>query len=941
MNREDALRRLVNLRDEYGEANLATANEAETRLLIIDEVLLCLGWKKDEFKPETHSAGAGYLDYLLHLEGRPRLVVEAKRVNRTFRRRSELSKVVYRVSYLKTAFGAELSDVIKQAQRYGREEGVPFGIVTNGAEWILLQLVPTPGLKEQKLQAFCFGNILTEEFAFDLFFDLVAKPQVAANVIEKEFAQLNANEAEFCRAPNVRVGPLTWTQPSDETYQHLGEFYRLFFDEITDPGRRHMLERCFVSDSELSQHEAELKHVLKDVAPKYLEDAEELSPGDRADFMPGATGDQKGAVILLVGSVGAGKSTFVTKIMVERRQAGDESIFVVLDLIDEPRVPGPDVHRRFYERVARKWKRECDQALEPKVLRQVFHREIEGFKTLKSEYFEQHPDVVTEAVADKLESLLEDDARFVRRSFRYFRDIGRNIVLVLDNVDRNSEEFQREAYTFAHEVAKRSGATVIVTMRESTFFRGRKQDFLDVRGSDWVFHLQAPDLIRVVSARTQYIQRFLKDDHRYRDWCNRDDGEQFLQLIRRFSKTIKESLLVGHEAKNIRDLLAAVSWHNVREFFKILYRTHRVMGPQQKRWGLSEVVASLGVKTKFETRPSVLPVLYEPPTRRVRGHYLNIRILTLLTKALRDATTRYGVSFRRLNRIMAGFGYSRASVRRATELLVRGRLLECVDIPTEVEQTSTYNLDVSHAFKPSPLGVVMLNRIQFSKPYLTSIAFDLQFQDEDAFHRASRALKDLHDAVEDDLLDRNALSLTKESRAIEEVASYLVDAYYYEQLLGDNYGPEIEIVEEHVLEVVLPKLTALGAVREDEAGEAQTSLFEESSDAHVPIDLQVPQNINDLRIGRSEYGPKILWALAAMRTIGEYAAFGVRITEVINQHLVDYPVAPNNVSRALRGKTMQRQEWLQTQVDGHRPKYGLAEGWREAWNEVFGEEAPF
>ena len=73
--RDAALATLTALRQRYGEKadRVAAMNEAKTRLLLIDEILLALGWNKNDFNPEQAAGAAGFTDYLLSVDGYPRL----------------------------------------------------------------------------------------------------------------------------------------------------------------------------------------------------------------------------------------------------------------------------------------------------------------------------------------------------------------------------------------------------------------------------------------------------------------------------------------------------------------------------------------------------------------------------------------------------------------------------------------------------------------------------------------------------------------------------------------------------------------------------------------------------------------------------------------------------------------------------------------------------
>jgi predicted RecB family nuclease len=126
----------------------------------------------------------------------------------------------------------------------------------------------------------------------------------------------------------------------------------------------------------------------------------------------------------------------------------------------------------------------------------------------------------------------------------------------------------------------------------------------------------------------------------------------------------------------------------------------------------------------------------------------------------------------------------------------------------------------------------------------------------------------------------------------------------------------------------------------------QLTLFAENkqplrltNDEQIPI----PDNISTSRIERSEHGPLIFWALVALKKSGHDMAIGTEITDIINTYLLDdeSKKAHNNVSRALRNKTLQKQRWLKTRNFGPRKKsFGLADNWEDYWFELFGTAPP-
>ncbi len=182
-DRTSLLKRLAELRAVYPVST--NFNEAKTRLLLIDEVLQALGWPKESFNPEKPAGAVGYTDYLLTIEELPQLVVEAKRTGRTFSSSKQLSRTEYALSYMRTAFGQPLAEVIEQAQRYARELGLPYSALTNGREWIVVQLIAAPGQSVDDLKCFYVSDVLAEDANVELIWTLLSFSAVADGALHE------------------------------------------------------------------------------------------------------------------------------------------------------------------------------------------------------------------------------------------------------------------------------------------------------------------------------------------------------------------------------------------------------------------------------------------------------------------------------------------------------------------------------------------------------------------------------------------------------------------------------------------------------------------------------------------------------------------------------------------------------------------------------------
>jgi len=952
-DREIAYKETVSLRTKYGERALkiSSANEATTRLLLIDKTLEILGWSKDEFNPEEAISRISYIDYLLKIDGAPRLIVEAKKVSYTFgtpHRKSR--KNHYTLAYLRSAFGQAFTEVLAQAERYALQNRVPFAVLTNGCEWLLVQLVLTPGFPEiSDIKGIYFGNIFSDDFNFDLFWELLFRNHVEEGSIEAYFAQLNSKEADYSRTPQAQFGNLQWRMPQGN--ERLQDFYQLFFTQIIDPGRRNMLEKCFVSNSQLDHYQGELQRTLRDSAPPFIENAIELIPEEREKLISSESGDQKGRVVLVTGSVGCGKTTLVHKVLVEARQNRTFDVLII-DLINQTSSSQILTPTQLWKYIKREWKKANPQSYEYEELCKIFGYQLSTLrKGPFTKLFENDEQRYLVEEAKLLEKLTLDPEEYFQYCWRYYQQKNHGVVVFFDNVDRASQENQQQVYAFAHELAYLTGATVILTMREFTFFRGKEAGFLDIRSSDTVFHLKSPNLMQVLSRRIKYIENHLEDDHRLSKWRKREGWETQRGLFLSHADTLKRTFLITKYGQDRLSILEAIAWHNVRYFLQNLKQLHSMLGSGYEPWQTTEIIASLMTPTNKSSNKAVISNIYRPSYPTFQCYYLKLRVLLLQIFGQPEYQTRRGTSLNRLLNFLSLYGYHERWTKRAIEELVQERFLECLEAPAEEDFTKQYEVHQSHSFRPSPLSIVLIERIIEEPIYLCLIGNDLPFHNPNVIENYKASLTEVYDSIGSDFLERAAIDLIPEVNLGKIVATYLVTMYEKEQPPENllNHVPEIGATENQLHEIIktlksfsdfrmpLPK-------RDDQVTQMALFVSEPSLPrSNLANNMSVPENIAEIRIDRSEQAPLIFWALVALKNCNKDFATGAEITEVINEYLVDdhHKKAPNNISRSLRSDTLQSQPWLITQhVSPRKKHFGLNEGWEIYWLEVFGEPPP-
>jgi GTPase SAR1 family protein len=974
INRESALASLIRLQSKYGDrgASLCNENEAKTRLLIVDSILEILGWDKEEFNPEHPIKNVGFTDYLITLDSIPRFIVEAKRIGKTFvRPGNRLKKTSYQLSYVRTSFGPSVGEVINQAEGYAKETGVPYSVITNGAEWILMQAIPSRNRGLNDLQCIYFGNLLSDTSNFDLFWDLLAKPSVMDNSLEENFAELNSKNSEFCEFPSSKLPEINWSLANDNE-KYIWEFYDRFFGEIIDPARRIMLTQCFVTTPKLAQYQGELKRTLQDTSPNYLPEANDISPDyNNPHLLPAESGDRKGRVVLITGSVGCGKSTFINKVLIESYQRDKKINYLIVDLIDEFDDRTDAVSDFLYDKINKKWKSSNSESYKYETLCKIFARELKDLNSTYAKVSEIDKNIVVVKEAELLDKLLGSPSEFLEKSWRYYADKNKKgVVLFLDNIDRTSDRYQRAVYTFAHKFASQTGSTVIITMREGTYFRGRESGFLDVRSDDIVYHLQTPDLVQVISKRIEYVENLEtqensnKKDHRLSNWRNQPNWKESYKFYLRHSQAIKSTFLTDPNSNRSISLLSAISWHNVRYFLDLLRSLHTILGSETESWSITYMISALLSVSNINGGKSVLPNLYYPVFPSYPCYFLKLRIILRLLYGKHSSELRRGTTLKAILNFTRMYAYNERWTRLAVKEMVRERLLECMEIPAEADFTKSYELEESHSFRPSPLAVVMINQVYAENIYLSMIGRELPFYKSNAFDKFINSVRDLISILSEQSLNRAGVDLLSETEAYRIVSRYLVESFEEEKPIGDIAMklPEVAVTEGKLRDMINQLLKVAGVSIPNRLPETsieihvkpvqnsmfqQLSMFEEDIEETESLQehnsIQVPIELVDIQQELRGLAPKIFWALVELKARGRNQVTGTDIARIVNQFLVDdiNKVEPTNISKALRGKALQSQDWLNTEeIASRKKRYSLSDNWPIYWQQTFKEPLP-
>jgi hypothetical protein len=306
---------------------LREANEAETRVELIDEILRTLGWQNVATDRELPTATGRYLDYSLRVGRDPWLVVEAKRSGDTFDlslRSKQKHTRIRSVHTLLSQGGTNVRDVMEQAAGYCNATGTAFACVTNGYQWVFLRGLSTPARAWPKGSAVVFQSPEEVLENFDEFFGCLGREYATTAFLPR---LLDRPGTEAPPPPTIPRDFFKGSRPSIDPerlgyHRAIGE---LLFTDLWGDGRTEMLRRCYVQPGVSAEFERDLHRLLKDSA-RQLEDEDSFLEGDTSRFVSEVSRREIIGVqdpVLVVGHVGAGKTTFLHRVLAEFREDHD------------------------------------------------------------------------------------------------------------------------------------------------------------------------------------------------------------------------------------------------------------------------------------------------------------------------------------------------------------------------------------------------------------------------------------------------------------------------------------------------------------------------------------------------------------------------------------------------------------------------------------------
>ncbi len=509
-------------------------------------------------------------------------------------------------------------------------------------------------------------------------------------------------------------------------------------------------------------------------------------------------------ICLLVGGVGAGKSTFVDYLrhVVLDRQLNAKLGWVNLDLNESPtskELIDNWVLDNFLLALKNIFQTEDFDNIA--FLRKIYVSELVAFDKGKASLFSKDSDRYNDALFNELSRLQNDKVLTLKNIINYcYSTYGKLIVIVLDNCDKRDRERQLLMFEIATWLKESFSCTIFLPIRDTTFDQYRNEPPLDTVVKDLVFRIDPPLLERVIQSRLEYIVRLnsnIQTDFNYLAkngysiHCPRKEVVIYLQAIVAsiFQDGFYRRIIVGLAGKNIRLGLEIIldfckSGHiSENEILKIRQSNAESRIP-------SHIVSSILLKGKRN--------YYSDQDSHVKNIFLSsvdddlpdpfVRLSILLW--LNEKHKVYGPSKVKGFHMMSSLTHDLILLGHKNDVIIR-EVAELVKFGCILTESSLTTIEPRDLLSIAPSGFVHLDLLR-NVSYLSTVAEDSLFRNLEVTTRISN-----------NITGRGAFPASSKQCALDTAQSFInyltwyKSQYFFDPInsalgCGSNFGASLD-----------------------------------------------------------------------------------------------------------------------------------------------------
>jgi hypothetical protein len=706
------------------------------------------------------------MDYCLTVKNRRYVAVEAKRAGIPFT--FPLDKHQRSLSLSGTLVtDPMIKETIEQVRGYCDDESIRYAVATNGYSWIVFRAL-REDMPWRKGRAVIFPSLEFIHDNFTYFWNLLSYVGISSGNLDNEFGVAHRAPRQLHRVVSKLFNADLPLQRNHLNAQ-LQPLIRKIFEDIADQDALEILQSCYVHSESLRITTTDLNCVITDAIPAFLqkEGAEPIEQGRAnagrfGDAMFRALKSSQGELILLLGGIGSGKSTFLKRY---QRTVGLDSLekqalWYYVDLLATPIDPKNLEGFIWQSVIGETRKRYSHLNLESRdSLKTVFSDDLVTLKETSLSGLSPGDKDYERVLSRALRIWQNNLAEYVPRLMRLAqKKSGRIVVLFIDNVDQLSPEYQAQVFLLAQRVTRVLGSITVVALREESYYAASIQKTFTAY-TNRKFHIASPHFRRLIQFRINFAIQLLTPSSGSGSILLASGIAIDKVAISDFLRIVEYSIFERN--KNIARFIEAICFGNMRMALQ-MFTTFLTSGATDVNKMLAiyhrdgayfvafhEFVKSimLGDRCYYKESESPIMNLFDCGSEKNSSHFTALRILNLLL-AHRGESSREGQGYFEIARALSLFEDvfdNREDFIRTANRLIGKQLLE-------TNTRSTETMDGASHIRVTSSGWYYVRFLVKSFSYLDLVLQDTPLSDsevEDKLRDAVFKVNNLGDKEEE------------------------------------------------------------------------------------------------------------------------------------------------------------------------------------------------
>lgn len=333
--------------------------------------------------------------------------------------------------------------------------------------------------------------------------------------ISKELREQVRTNVYYKKPLHLLGGKSTQNRQTKNTFgETISIQYRHLFNPEEEAERTDIVKNAYVKvDKHLSHVDPIDKIIRKKISPSIV-DSIEIENNLEPTEIIGKLNDAhlyNNQVLLLIGSVGSGKSTFTTylKDVALDRTLAKKICWIRIDLNNAPVNP-TEIYRWIKEIIIKELVASNSEIDVDDIdtIKKIYHTQIIRFNKLAGVLLGEGSEEYNKQLFNEIKTAREDIDVSLESYISYFvHSFHKELIIVLDNCDKRTLEEQLLMFEVANWLKENIKSIVFLPLRETTFDHYRNEKPLDTVIKDLTFRINPPSLNKVLYNRINYAKR--------------------------------------------------------------------------------------------------------------------------------------------------------------------------------------------------------------------------------------------------------------------------------------------------------------------------------------------------------------------------------------------------------------------------------------------------